>query len=151
VEIPLPPLRARMGDLPLLAEHFIARAADAAGRVAPVLDPEALDLLLGHRWPGNVRALPNCVARAVVMATGDVIRPENIELIDRGATGPAQDMSLAEAERAHVVQVLQATDGHKSRAAAILQISRPRLDRIIEKYGIELGSASSGELGGSRS
>jgi len=142
VEIPVPPLRERMGDVPLLAEHFIARTAEAAGREAPVLAPEALDRLLGHGWPGNVRELQNCIARAVVMCAGDVIRPEDIELLERPEAGPARDMTLAEAERTHVNRILQATGGHKSRTAAILQISRPRLDRLIEKYELEIPGAS---------
>lgn len=138
VEITVPPLRDRMGDIPLLAEHFVARAAEAAGRDPPILAPAALDRLLGHAWPGNVRELQHCIARAVVTSTGDVIRPEDIELIERRDTEPPADMTLAEAERRHVMRVLEATGGHKSRTAAILDISRPRLDRLIKKYEIDL-------------
>ena len=142
VEIPVPPLRDRMSDTPLLAEHFIAKTAEAAGREAPVLARDALDRLLSHRWPGNVRELQNCIARAVVTSTGRVIRAENIELIQRPGSAPAQDMTLAEAERAHVRRILEATGGHKSRTAAILQISRPRLDRLIEKHDLDVPRAS---------
>ncbi|MDX1579283.1 MAG: sigma 54-interacting transcriptional regulator, partial [Gemmatimonadota bacterium] len=149
VEIGVPPLRERMNDLPLLAEHFIGKASEAAGRDPPVLSSEALDRLLGHTWPGNVRELQNCLARAVVTATGEVIRPEDIELIERGDAEPAADMTLDEAERRHVMRVLEATGGHKSRTAAILEISRPRLDRLIKKYDIELpGSDESRAAGG---
>jgi two-component system response regulator HydG len=148
VQITVPPLRDRMGDLPLLAEHFIARAADAAGRDRPVLSSDALDRLLGHRWPGNVRELQNCIARAVVTSPGDVIRPDDIELIERNDAEPPAGMTLAEAERRHVERVLAATGGHKSRTASILDISRPRLDRLIEKYDIELpGSHAPDALG----
>ncbi len=138
VEMTVPPLRERMGDVPLLAEHFIARAAEAAGRRPPVLAPGAVDVLLGHAWPGNVRELQNCIARAVVTSAGDVIRPDDIELIERRDAEAPADMTLAEAERRHVERVLEATRGHKSRTAAILGISRPRLDRLIAKYDLEL-------------
>ncbi|MDX1393776.1 MAG: sigma-54 dependent transcriptional regulator [Gemmatimonadota bacterium] len=138
VEITVPPLRERLGDLPLLAEHFIAQAAAGGGRTPPVLAREALDRLMRHGWPGNVRELQNCLARAVVTSGGDVIRLEDIELVERSDAEPATDMSLAEAERKHVARVLEATGGHKSRTASILGISRPRLDRLIAKYEIDL-------------
>lgn len=149
VEITVPPLRDRPGDLPLLAEHFMARAAEAAGRTGPVLSPDALDRLLAHAWPGNVRELQNCMARAVVTSAGEVIRREDIELVDRSDAEPTGGMTLAEAERRQVTRVLEASGWHKSRAAAILDISRPRLDRLIKKHGIELpGAGADDEAGG---
>jgi two-component system response regulator HydG len=144
VEITVPPLRERMKDVPVLAAHFVQKASKAAGRKPPVLAPEAVDRLLAHTWPGNVRELENCVARAVLTAAGDVIRPENIELIERSDTEPGSDMTLAEAERRHVVRVLESTGGHKSRTAEILGISRPRLDRLIAKYDLELPGSDDG-------
>ncbi len=86
-------------------------------------------------WSGNVRELENCLTRAVVMMTGSVIRPEHLGL-EGSPSGPAHVTSLEQAERAHVAGVLQATGGHKSRAAEILEISRPRLDRLIEKHDL---------------
>ena len=148
VEITVPPLRDRMGDLPLLAEHFIAKASEAAGRDPPVLAPDSLDRLLGHTWPGNVRELQNCLARTVVISAGEVIRPEDIELIERRDTAPAADMTLAEAERRHVLRVLKATGGHKSRTAVILDISRPRLDRLIKKHELDLPGSREDESAG---
>jgi len=135
VEIEVPPLRERMSDMPLLAEHSVAKAAAAGGR-RPVLAPETVDKLMRHSWPGNVRELENCLARAAVMATGDVIRPEHVELAaPLGESGPRLT-TLEEAEREHIARVLEATRGHKSRAAELLAISRPRLDRLIEKHGL---------------
>ncbi|HSM03920.1 MAG TPA: sigma-54 dependent transcriptional regulator [Longimicrobiales bacterium] len=148
VEITLPPLRDRMADLPPLVDHFILKAAEAAGRPPPLLAPEALDRLRGHAWPGNVRELQNCIARAVVMSAGDVIRAEDIELIQRRDVEAASDMSLAEAERRQVLRVLDAAGGQKSRAARILEISRPRLDRLIEKHGIDWPGSWADDAGG---
>ena len=135
VEIVVPPLRERGGDVSLLAEHLISKASDLLGRSSPSLSPEAMHLLLGHSWPGNVRELENCLTRAVVMTTGSVIRTEHLGL-EGSPSGPARLTSLEQAERTHLAGVLHATDGHKSRAAEILEISRPRLDRLIEKHGL---------------
>ena len=136
VEIVLPPLRDRAGDLPLLASTLVRRAAAAVGRPEPVLAPDALAALARHAWPGNVRELENCLTRAVVVASGDVIRAEHLVL---GAATPdvsAKLGTLDEMEREHVLRVLTATRGHKARAAQILGISRPRLDRILARYDI---------------
>jgi DNA-binding NtrC family response regulator len=132
VEIVVPPLRERSGDIPSLAEHLVRKVSLAADRPVPLLAPEAMDLLLSHTWPGNVRELENCLTRAVVLATGDVIRPEHLELARREDAGELG--TLETAERDHVTRVLTATQGHKSKAAEVLGISRPRLDRLIDKY-----------------
>jgi two-component system response regulator AtoC len=132
VEIAVPPLRERSGDIPALAEHLVRKVSLAADRPVPMLAPEAMDLLMSHAWPGNVRELENYLTRAVVLATGDVIRPEHLELDPREDAGELG--TLETAERDHVTRVLTATQGHKSKAAEILGISRPRLDRLIDKY-----------------
>lgn len=136
VEIRVPPLRDRMGDVPLLAEHLLNKAAEATGSRPLHLAAETSEALMSHDWPGNVRELENTLMRAAVLATGDVIRPEHVEV---GATidgGPPRLISLEEMEREHVARVLEATDGHKSRTAEVLGVSRPRLDRMIERYGL---------------
>ncbi len=136
VEITVPPLRERLADLPVLAEHLVRRAAETLHQPLPVIAPEALDAMMRHRWPGNVRELENCLTRAVVLATGDVIRPDHLAISATLPTSPAHLASLDEIERRHVAEVLTATGGHKAQAAEILGVSRPRLNRLIEKYGI---------------
>jgi two-component system NtrC family response regulator/two-component system response regulator AtoC len=136
VEIRLPPLRERMGDIPLLAEHLLRKAAAATGRGQLHLAPETSEALMSHEWPGNVRELENTLTRAAVLATGDVVRPEHIEMGAVLDTGPPRLISLEELEREHVARVLEATGGHKSRTAEVLGVSRPRLDRMIERYGL---------------
>jgi two-component system response regulator AtoC len=154
IEIVVPPLRERAGDIPLLARHLVLRASIAAGRTPPVLSDEAVAVLMRHQWPGNVRELENCLTRAVLMATSDVIRPEHVEpgmsqatpdhttgdhpAADTNASADTAPLPTLEAlERAHVERVLATTQGHKARAAAILGVSRPRLDRLLRKYGLE--------------
>jgi len=138
VEITVPPLRERLADVAPLAEHLVHKVSRAQSRRAPTIAREALDALLAHSWPGNVRELENCLTRAVVLATGDVIRPEHLALATPAAgAGPVRLTTLEQVERDHLVQVLSAVGGHKARAAKILGVSRPRLDRMIRKYEID--------------
>jgi DNA-binding NtrC family response regulator len=137
MEIAVPPLRERMEDLPTLAEHLVRRASETLHHTAPVISREALDALQQHRWPGNVRELENCLTRAVVLATGGVIRPEHLALGATPSESPAHLPTLEDLEREHAARVLAATGGHKARAAQILGVSRPRLNRLMEKYGLE--------------
>ncbi len=137
VEIAVPPLRERLTDLPMLAEHLVRRAAEDLHRTPPVVAREAMETLLRHDWPGNVRELENTLTRAVVLTTGNVIRPEHVApRVD--TTESADDLeSLEQLERRQVTRVLHVTQGNKTKAAEILGVSRPRLNRLLEKYGIE--------------
>jgi DNA-binding NtrC family response regulator len=137
VEIRVPPLRDRMGDVPALAAELLAKAAKAAGRDNLILAQETLDTLMQYAWPGNVRELENCLTRAAVTATGQVIRPEHVALGAPLADARPRLTTLEDVEREHVAHVLASTKGHKSRTASILGISRPRLDRLIKKYGLD--------------
>jgi DNA-binding NtrC family response regulator len=137
VEIIVPPLRERLADLPILVEHLVRRSSETLHRPPPVIAREAMDALTRHRWPGNVRELENCLTRAVVLATGDVIRPEHLAIVPVPVESPAHLSTLDELEREHIARVLAATGGHKARAAEILGVSRPRLNRLMEKYGLE--------------
>jgi two-component system, NtrC family, response regulator HydG len=150
VEIVVPPLRERREDIPVLARHLVARAAKLADRPAPRLPDDVVRRLVIHDWPGNVRELENTLMRAVVLAAGDTVTPDHLDfgagtaLAGAAAgdgAGPLDgaaelDRVLEMAEKAHVQRVLASTGGHKSRSAEILQISRGRLDRLIEKHGL---------------
>ena len=138
VEIVLPPLRERPADIPMLAEYMVRRATAQLGAQPAVLSREALDRLAAHAWPGNVRELENCLARAVVVASGSVIRPEHLSIASPSSQrADAPVPTLVDLEREHVRRVLAATGGQKGRAADMLGVSRPRLNRLIEKYGLE--------------
>jgi DNA-binding NtrC family response regulator len=137
VEIAIPPLRDRVSDIPFLAKHLLDRAALALGRSRPVLDAQALERLESHDWPGNVRELENCLRRAMVLATGEVIRAEHLPLGPEGERLGQDVPNLERVERDHVARVFAATGSHKSRTAEILGISRPRLDRLLRKHGID--------------
>jgi DNA-binding NtrC family response regulator len=137
VEIVLPPLRDRRKDIPLLAAELVRRGCAIAGTPSPVVSNDAITRLMEHDWPGNVRELEHCLARASVVASGGVIRREHLAI--SGSREPAKRSiaPLNEVEKEHVRRTLEATGGHKARAAEILGVSRPRLNRLLEKYGIE--------------
>jgi len=137
VEIVIPPLRDRAADIPLLAEHMLQRASKALGVPPVVLAPDALARLMEHPWPGNVRELENCLMRSVVVASGRVVRAEHLSMSSPGAAASRPVLSLEQLEREHVTRVLEIARGHKGRAAGLLGVSRPRLARLIEKYGLE--------------
>jgi two-component system response regulator AtoC len=138
VEIVVPPLRERQGDIPLLAEHLVRRAASALGARVPSLAGDAVDRLRSYHWPGNVRELENCLTRAVVIASGAVIRAEHLSMASpASAHGDGDLATLENVEREQIVRVIAATGGHKGRAAEILGVSRPRLNRLLQKHGLE--------------
>jgi len=135
-DITLPPLRERSGDIPPLARRLVLRACKSLEAADVALSDDAVDVLVAHTWPGNVRELENCLVRAVVLARAGVIRPEHLTL---GPVTTAQDVAsatLEAAEREHIARVLAATGRQKTRAAQILGISRPRLDRLLRKHGL---------------
>jgi DNA-binding NtrC family response regulator len=137
VEIGLPPLRERRDDIAILATELIRRAGAVAGTAPPLLSAEALARLFEHDWPGNVRELENCLARAVVVAAGGVIRPEHLAIALPHTPLEPSIAPLSEVEKEHVRRAMEASRGHKARAAELLEVSRPRLNRLLEKYGLE--------------
>ena len=137
VEIRLPALRDRPADIPLLATHLVRRVCERlAISPIPVISPEVMQVIVTKQWPGNVRELDNCLTRAVVLASGGVIRPELLDTYEPSPRQTAIIPTLAELERQHLERVLSLTDGNKARAARLLGITRPRLDRLISKHRI---------------
>jgi len=141
VEIKVPPLRERRTDIPLLVDHFLDKIARELGKELKGISGAALPLLGNYGWPGNVRELEHALTRAVVLARGPYLEKEHFDL---GATHfePREEQpggeSLEAMEAAHVQKVLRETRGVKRRAVEVLKISRTRLDRLIEKHGLEV-------------
>jgi DNA-binding NtrC family response regulator len=135
VELIVPPLRDRASDIPLLVQHLVEAGSGRSERV-PLVSDEALEAIRRYTWPGNVRELENCLRRGVVLARGGVIRPEHLALAPASSVASTELMTLAQLEREHVARVLEVTGGHKARAARILGVSRPRLNRLIREYGL---------------
>jgi two-component system response regulator HydG len=144
ISIPLPPLRARGGDVLLLAQAFLERDAAKAGRALTGIAPEAAQLLLAYPWPGNVRELHNCIERAVALARYDQITvadlPERIQkhkpsYVVLAADDPSELVSLEEMERRYILRVMEAVAGNKTLAAQVLKMGRKTLYRKLDRYG----------------
>ena len=141
--IRLPSLKERQVDIPVLAQRFLARYCAANGLPvdAKSFSREALDLLARYSWPGNIRELESTVSRAALSAPGRSIRATDIEFLHAGEQ-PVEEVherlpSLREAERAHVMRILEAVEWNKKEAAEVLQISRGTLYRKIGEYALE--------------
>jgi DNA-binding NtrC family response regulator len=146
ITLHLPPLRERLDDVPLLAEHFLQRmdGNHGDGTRQLQLSDEALQALQHYDWPGNVRELENALERAAILAgaTGKidlgelparVVSPEPAPLIsDRSPANPALEVI----ERAYILWVLQAENGNKARAAEVLGIDPSTLYRKLNRYGL---------------
>jgi two-component system response regulator AtoC len=155
VEITLPPLRDRATDIPILVEGLLGKINRDLAKDVRYVTPTAMARLTAYPWPGNVRELENMLTRAVVLAKSDVL---DETLLAIGASAPHGEggvgvhggeadaagalPTLREIERQHITRVLAHTEWNKRRACAILDISRPTLDRKIEEYGLRKDEAS---------
>ena len=162
VEITPPPLREHPSDIPVLANYFLHRFAKKTGRPLRGFTDDALEVLCQFNWPGNVRELQNCVERAVVLSTRDMVSASEIKLsglrVSAATTSPPtmvvptsgaeahpsvalgetvkMDKSLDELEQQHILATLEKTNWNKSQTAAILGIERSTLDRKLKRYGV---------------
>ncbi len=141
VTVTLPPLRARKGDLPALANHFLDRCSRPDGSRAGGLTPGALSALFAYDWPGNVRELENVVARAARARSGTRIGPEDLSPVLRGARPAEQGDSrlipgatLYEIEREAILRTLDREGGSTVRAAEVLGISVRKIQYRLKEY-----------------
>lgn len=144
LHVHVPPLRERESDVVLLARHFLARYAALFGREISGFSPEAEQRLEQHRWPGNVRELKNTLERAALMSDGRVIGVEDLEFdvasdaprASRWLELPPDGIKLEALERDLVEQALLRTQGNKTRAAALLGLTRDQLRHRVEKFDL---------------
>jgi transcriptional regulator with GAF, ATPase, and Fis domain len=145
VNIVVPPLRQRRDDIPLLAAGFIREAAGRLGKPIAGATPEAEKRLIDAPWDGNVRELRNVIEHACLLADGDLLTEHELGNVaaSSGFTAPCQQTvtsetsgpSLADLERARILEVLRSTSGNKMAAARILGLSRRALYRRLQRYG----------------
>jgi len=144
VEIETPRLADRKEDLPLLQRHFVTRFAAQYGKEIHGITHRAQIRLSRHSWPGNVRELENVIGHAAMMATTDMVDaqdlPRYLHASERAAEQTAAarpaGRTLAEVERAHIIRVLQETDGVVSAAAICLGVPRTTLNALMRRLGI---------------
>jgi DNA-binding NtrC family response regulator len=152
VKINLPPLRERPEDIPLLATHFTSKHA-RVGETPRPLAPEAMEKLLNHPWPGNIRELENAIERACVTARGPSIQPEDLplEMVQvRGADAPSIDLSKPlpellrelsrDLERRYLVKALKKSRGNVGRCAKLCGLSRRSISAKLVEYQIDKAS-----------
>jgi len=137
VEVVLPPLRDRREDIPALASAFLAAQAARYRKPVQRFGAAALKALLEYPWPGNVRELEHCVERAVLMARGTELNPEDLVLRPRDGGARVEDMTLEDAERYLIQRALGRADGSVSDAAKILGLSRSALYRRLQQYRLK--------------
>jgi len=144
IHVPLPPLRARGGDILLLAQRFLGEYGARSSKQVTGLSPQAAERLLAYSWPGNVRELENCIERAIALAQHDHILPDDLPEKVRAyrrshvlvaSDDPAELVPLEEVERRYILRVMEAVGGNKSQAAQVLGLGRKTLYRKLEAYG----------------
>jgi transcriptional regulator with PAS, ATPase and Fis domain len=148
--IRLPSLRERPVDIPVLAQRFLARycATNGLPLDGKVFGKDAVDRLVSYPWPGNIRELESTVSRAALSSPGRTIRGTDIEFLHAGAQAAAMESNrlptLREAERAHILHVLENVGWNKKEAAQALDISRGTLYRKVEEYALAPSVSRSG-------
>jgi formate hydrogenlyase transcriptional activator len=136
--IMLPPLRERKDDIPFLVEHFVQKFARRQGKSIDCIPEEIMEVLVYHDWPGNIRELQNVVERAVIITKGPVLELQVAELMAHSA-GSTAIKTLADAERAHIVATLEATNwviGGRHGAATQLGLPRTTLITMMQRHRI---------------
>ena len=150
VPMKVPPLRERVQDIPLLANHFLQSLAREIGRQQPQISPAAMKLMVEYTWAGNIRELKNAMERAILLNRSGVIEPADLPSnVVLGIAGPAvlmaagklappllpMEQAIENTERCAIREALRLAGGVKMKAADLLGISRPTLDKKLRQYG----------------
>ena len=148
VTLRVPALKERRTDIPLLAEHFLAKVLEREGHTQLTLSEETIRTLVAYGWPGNVRELESAIEYAVLHARGREIVPEDLPeklqsvQVRAAARSPLSALfedlpALDELERRYLLYILEVTGGNRTRAAEILHVDRRTLYRMIERFSID--------------
>jgi two-component system response regulator HydG len=145
IAMEMPPLRQRRVDIPLLAQHYLTILSRKNNKTVKGYTPAAMDLLIKYDWPGNVRELINAVEGAVILCRGEYLEPDDLPMAHadprRGPASPPHlaheaGMSLEDAEKAAILNAMEAAAGNKSAAARRLGITRKTLHKKLKLYGL---------------
>ena len=135
--IVLPPLRERRTDIPLIAKYFLTKYAQSMNKNVIDFSPQALEMIGGYDWPGNIREVRNVVERAMVVAKGNQIQVEDLSFPFPSQSVPLVGESLEDVEKNHIEKILNLTKGNIAQAAEILKLSRLTIYNKIEKYHLK--------------
>jgi DNA-binding NtrC family response regulator len=162
ITLSLPPLRDRPGDVPILAQHFLATFAQKMGKKVSAISADAMELLVKNRWVGNVRELENAIERAVVLTQGETIGPDDLpphfREAGRASTGPdvevfslthlpfaqAKALAIGAFERRYLTTLLEKNAGNITAAALAAGMDRSNFRRLLKDTGLR-GSQAEGE------
>jgi DNA-binding NtrC family response regulator len=141
ISVPVPPLRQRRTDIPLLVNHFVTANSGRGARKFRFA-AEAMERLMSYAWPGNIRELRNLIERLMILHEGEEVRASDLPIELGSAPRPAAEptdnalVSLEEMERRYVERVLQATGWNKAQAARVLDVDIKTLNKKIRDYGL---------------
>jgi DNA-binding NtrC family response regulator len=149
LHVPIPPLREHAEDIEPLCKLFVDRFSRTFHKTIRAVSPRALQALCTYGWPGNVRELKNVVERAVLLAEGETLGPDDFALHDGTRDGaphlplqlPAEGLVLDDVERSLVEQALARAGGNRTRAGELLGLTRDQVRYRIEKFGLDAQSA----------
>jgi len=143
VTIEIPSLKKRLGDIQILAEHFLKDYSIKYNKNSLIFSPDTLNLIAMHPWPGNVRELRACIEQAVIMNSTGVIHPQELPFTSGNSisfanpfTLPEGGLSLELIEKTFIAQAMEQTDGNITQAAKLLELSRDTLRYRLEKHEI---------------
>lgn len=139
VSLELPPLARRREDIPLLVNHFLGVLSEKYGKHVQGCSPEAMELLVGASWPGNVRQLLNVMEQAVALCTTSVVSTALVQKALRDKPGKVPPLAEARAqfEREYLVQILKITNGNVTQAALLAQRNRTEFYRLLRRYELD--------------
>ncbi|MCC6502147.1 MAG: sigma-54-dependent Fis family transcriptional regulator [Deltaproteobacteria bacterium] len=140
IELKLPPLRSRPGDIPELASHFVEKYGRRFGKSVKAVSKEAMEALVSYSWPGNVRELENVIERAMILEETSTIRDVSLPITLSGVHEPFQGLSIKRAEeeleKELIARALEKTGNNRTKAAQLLEISHRALLYKIKSYGL---------------
>jgi len=151
IEIPIPPLKEREGDLPLLAHHFLVKCSRELDKDINKVSTYAMDILSKYPFPGNVRELENIIERSVALETSNIVLPQSLTLsnfkkarvdedrrrTDIGPEGIELDKVMADIEREYMLKAMEMAHGSKQEAAELLGINMRSLRYRLDKLGLQ--------------
>jgi DNA-binding NtrC family response regulator len=140
IEVEIPPLRERLEDIPLLANHFLKHYSGKYEKSVGKISEGAMTRMHKHPWPGNIRELQHSIERAVILSNGSVLQPEDFNFSQVAQKEDGQlsldQYNLEEVEKLLIRKVLKKYNGNITQAAGELGLTRSSLYRRLEKYGL---------------
>lgn len=136
VAIELPPLRQRPEDIPVFAQKFLVKYANAYGKPTPQLAPDAIRRLQAQSWPGNIRQLEHVVEKALIMSNAAVLNPSDFDLHEQPMMPSASGLTLEDVEKTAIAEAMHRNQGNLAEVARQLGITRQTLYNKMRKYGI---------------